>query len=516
MTPPSTTHHGRLWPFLLAYAAVAIWIAFSGIHRVHNADTLMFSLASLYAWTPYFWEQDRVGMLVPLIASVFSDPIQNLVVQTGLTVFAGLCVPLLAAELAYPHPINRIAATFANAAMLLLAPDRIRENLLVECYYPLSMALGCGGLLLLGRGVGWPRWWRVVGAAALLILSCWVYIGVPLWLGPLAVVRGWLQSGDPPPSTFWERLFRPVLHARTFLGLALLVVAFGLGLVWMKAARMANPELIGATPQNALPPTEWLASWHGFFEHLARLPGMLAWVLALAVPAGMGVLARITMRKPGVGEAGSPLLTAIPILLVPAAAEFLFIGTREWTAMNDHHPRYLLGSIESVQVLLALFAVAPLARLGAGARGWILGAFSLLLLLAAATAQYGFPAPHRPRAELDALAGAWTPELILCEVDSLGGDYWTVWPAVYHVNLERRELGDGRIFCGIVLRGRVLLLAHGYNEWKEWKVAVRRDAKELADFQDAARICGFATPVKIGECGAFDIYLTHPVAMGRE
>ena len=89
------SHPARpLWPYLLLNAAAAVWIAFSGIHRLHNSDSLMFGLASVYAWTPFFWEQDRVGMLVPLVASSLPDPVLNLVLQIGLTAFAGLCVPL--------------------------------------------------------------------------------------------------------------------------------------------------------------------------------------------------------------------------------------------------------------------------------------------------------------------------------------------------------------------------------------------------------------------------------------
>jgi hypothetical protein len=504
-----------LWPYLLLNAAAAVWIAFSGIHRLHNSDSLMFSLASLYAWTPFFWEQDRVGMLVPLVASICPDPVLNLVLQTGVTAFAGLCVPLLLAELVYPHPVGRVAATLANALMLLLAPDRIRENFLYECYYPLAMALGCGALLVLGRGPGWPRWWRVVLAAGLLVLACWVYLGVPLWLGPLALVRGWVQTGEPRPGSRWQVLTRPAFHARTVLGCGLLVAAFWLGLVWMNMARDADPDLITPTPQSGLPPHDWPASWWGFLEHFLRLPGMAAWTFALFGAAAVGVAVAVRMAARGGGRIGYPILAAVPVLLAPAAAEFLFIGTRAWTAVNDHHPRYLLGSLESLQALLALLALVPLAEFAAGRRGWVLAVLAAFALFAAATARYGFPSPDRPRRELDAMAGQWTADLIAADVDAVGGDYWTAWPAVYHVNLVRRQGGDPRVFCGVILRGRVLLREVGYNGRKELRVASRNDGKERAEFFGAAEVCGFSTPVKIGEHGPFEIYLIRPVASGR-
>ncbi len=514
MTLPNPTAARPLWPFLLLNAAAAVWIAFSGIHRLHNSDSLMFSLASVYAWTPFFWEQDRVGMLVPLVASVCSDPVMNLVLQTAITAFAGLCVPLLLAELVYPHPVGRVAATFANALMLLLAPDRVRENFLYECYYPLAMALGCAALLILGRGPGWPRWWRIVLAALLFILACWVYLGIPLWLGPLALIREWVQPREPWPNNRWQRLLRPAFHARTVLGCSLLVAAFGLGMVWMNMARAANPDLIPPTPQSGLPSEEWTESWYWFLEHFTRLPGMAAWTYTLLTAAGIGLAVTLRAFVVNRRRPGFPILAAVPILLVPAAAEFLFIGTRAWTAANDHHPRYLLGSLESLQTLLALFALLPLAESAAGHRGWVLAGLAAIALFAAATARYGFPSPDRPRQELDALTGQWTADLIEADVDAVGGDYWTSWPAVYHVNLVRREKGDARVFCGVILRGRVLLRASGYNDKKELRVASRNDGKERAEFFAAATVCGFATPVKIGDHGPFEIYRIRPITLG--
>src|SRR4051812_20994099 len=133
MTDPARNAASPLWPYLVLNALAAVWITFSGIHAWHNSDSLIFSIASLYAWTPFFWQQDRVGMLIPLLASVIPDPIANVVFQTGLTVFVGLCAPLLLVELAFPHVAARFAIALANAAILALAPDRIRDNLLFEC-----------------------------------------------------------------------------------------------------------------------------------------------------------------------------------------------------------------------------------------------------------------------------------------------------------------------------------------------------------------------------------------------
>ena len=36
------------------------------LHEFHSADSILPVLVSLPRWTPFFWQQDRFGMLVPL------------------------------------------------------------------------------------------------------------------------------------------------------------------------------------------------------------------------------------------------------------------------------------------------------------------------------------------------------------------------------------------------------------------------------------------------------------------
>ncbi len=68
--------------------AVSVWIDLRNASpgRRH-ADTLLVALNSLYRWTPYAWELDRYGDLIPLLAAPFRHPLANLLVQAGLNVF---------------------------------------------------------------------------------------------------------------------------------------------------------------------------------------------------------------------------------------------------------------------------------------------------------------------------------------------------------------------------------------------------------------------------------------------
>ena len=85
----------RWWPQLLWVTVTAIVLDFGILHHFHDADSLVPVLISLYRWTPFYWEQDRYGMLVALLATPFDHPFTNLLVQNGITIWAGLiCFPL--------------------------------------------------------------------------------------------------------------------------------------------------------------------------------------------------------------------------------------------------------------------------------------------------------------------------------------------------------------------------------------------------------------------------------------
>src|SRR6185312_412979 len=90
---------------------------------------------------------------------------------------------------------------------------------------------------------------------------------------------------------------------------------------------------------------------------------------------------------------GRSLPTACLILLIVGATEFLFMGTREWPTRNEHHFRYILGSLVCLQLMLALIATGWLDRWACGRGRWAAFIAAGVLLIISATIQYGFPAP---------------------------------------------------------------------------------------------------------------------------
>jgi hypothetical protein len=107
--------------------------------------------------------------------------------------------------------------------MIAFAPDRIRDNLLMECYYPLAMALGCVGLLVLGRGTGWPHWWRIALINVLFSFSLPALVVTLVQLSLTSkpdgcAVRMAPQSGWVLSKSRWTRSSFPAMAASSGSG----------------------------------------------------------------------------------------------------------------------------------------------------------------------------------------------------------------------------------------------------------------------------------------------------------
>ncbi len=61
-------------------AGLAAWMGLGTLHQFQHADSLLTVLISTQRWTPFFWGQDRFGMLVPLVAMPIRHPLANLLV----------------------------------------------------------------------------------------------------------------------------------------------------------------------------------------------------------------------------------------------------------------------------------------------------------------------------------------------------------------------------------------------------------------------------------------------------
>src|SRR5260370_11634241 len=125
----ASTRTPPIWPFLVICVVVGSVVSLGALHRSHCSDTLIPILVSLQKWTPFFWEQDRVGMLVPLLTLPLRHPLLNLVAQGAIYVSTMLPAIYLLARYMLPDKSYVLARTLTAVAFLGLPPVGLFFNI---------------------------------------------------------------------------------------------------------------------------------------------------------------------------------------------------------------------------------------------------------------------------------------------------------------------------------------------------------------------------------------------------
>lgn len=399
-------------------AATALCMSVSQLQHYQNADAIVPVLTSLQHWTPFFWETNRYGMLVPLLAWPFRNPMANLIAQSAMTVFAGLGASFLLVRYLFGRTRYwLLAAALQNIWLLLLVPRPMQFEWFVAQCYGVSFSLSFLSLILL-------REKRILIALILMILAVWVNSAAFILLLPLVVLY-----------------HLAVREAKGLVpSIALIVGGAGAGIVMMSRSRFAN------TASTLLPPSLWASGWRQLIdrahENLAPTPQLLLWIL---VPAVLGATALLLPRANK-----QPLLIAVA-LVGTAIAYFLSMATLTWVRLNVYSPRYIFPALLVLTTALAILVVAPF-EAGLSSAQWI-PPVVVALMLVSALIVYGHPSVRTVRGELDEKFGSMTNDVIASRAELITGDYWKVWPAVFHANLVLYERGEHRAIYGATYRG---------------------------------------------------------------
>jgi hypothetical protein len=454
----------RAWPLLGALAAAAALLDLGGVHRLEHGDSLVPVLVSLQRWTPLYWDQERFGMLVPLLAMPVRDPLWNLLLQRGLMILAGLSTVVLLARHLLAERDWPLCGAAAAATLLLFAPEPWRFEFLGDQPYGLALALALAGLAFAepaAHGSRRPRWRLAVGLL-LVLLAHLVNPATGVVLGLLALGRA-LEDWFTEPAEE-----RGAVRERLLVDAGLLAA----GLVAGQLSIMLYPVLTGKPLLLAvgfLPLAEWPGAWAATVARAwAEAPGW-GWALLATIGLGGALLALPSSR----GWRRDALIRA-GMLGGAALAYAAFVGALAWVAENHHHPRYLAPAAVLLHLAAVSLVAEPLARAVRAAGPAFLAA--LLALPLAAVAVGGPPSLARVRADLDAVAGAFTEDVLAARCQLVAGDYWSVWPAVWHAALvarERRlldEAGSGpRRVWGVTHRSTPTVL-----QWKGIPAALLR------------------------------------------
>src|SRR5262249_25382614 len=79
----------------------------------------------------------------------------------------------------------------------------------------------------------------------------------------------------------------------------------------------------------------------------------------------------------------------------------------------------------------------------------------MLGLWAAAIVGFGLPSLAGVRQDIDRHLGQRTAELLAANCTYIAGNYWDVWPAMFHANLVLYERGETRVLWGLSGRSHI-------------------------------------------------------------
>jgi hypothetical protein len=445
----------RAWPLLAALVAAAALLDLGAFHRLEHGDSLVPVLVSLQRWTPFYWDQERYGMLVPLLALPVRDPLGNLLLQRGLMILAGLSAVVLLARHLLAERDWPLCGALAAAALLLAAPEAWRFEYLGDQPYGLSLALALAGLAFAEPAAGGARRprWRLLAGLGLVLAAHWVNPATGVLLGLLALARAledWFTTDD-----------RVAVRDRLQVDASLLAA----GLLAGQLSILLYPAWSGQPlrlAQGFLPPGHWPAAWGAMLARAWEEAG--GWGTALL---GGTALALLLLLLPSSRAFRRDALLRAATLLAAAAAYAAFVGALAWVAENHHHPRYLAPAALLLHLAAISLLAEPLARAARAARPAF--AAALLALPLAALAVGGAPSLPRVRADLDAVAGRLTGDVLAAGCQLVAGDYWSVWPAVWHATLVARERGLDRPVWGVTHRATPTVM-----QWKALPVETLR------------------------------------------
>ncbi len=482
---------------LIVVSALAAWIGLGSLHDLQHADSLLTVLISTQRWTPFFWGQDRFGMLVPLLAMPFRSPLANLLVQNAITSTAALSVGFLLARYFVGGRVWPLVGLLDNALLLWLSPDAYRWRLLgTSLPYGAALALAIAGLLL-ARGMRVRREDRRRIAAAFLALLLAHWLSQPTAVIVLALV--WLPrvgSIARDPRRAWRD---PEALVPSALALASLVI--------VRIAAWLQPY--GRGVFSVRDPSNWPEGWAALVRNLPEMFGSFEWFL-VAGAFGLAGLVVAALRGRGAARA-NPALRAIGVLIGAAAFYWLAAGSIRWVVVNNAaQPRYLIPCVQLLSSALAIAALAPWSdrERPLPASLSILGAVAVL---AAAISSYGFPSLAGVQRDLrDYRLGRFSDDVFAANCTHLASSYPKVWPAVLHVNMLRHAAARDDVLWGIAFRSTPTReLARGTPE-RPPRICMLPGA-------DQRRIesYGFGALSLVERRGALEIYEPSPAPPGR-
>lgn len=389
---------------------------------LHDADSLIPTLVSLDYWLPFYWGQDRFGMLLPLLAAPVHDSFWNLVAQNALGVFLLLLGTYAAARRCGVLQPSLVA--LALLSLLLAWPAETTALRLLTTNQSFAPALGLYALAFAVLRPGSSGRARV-GATLLMLLGAWTNAGTALLVLAVSTVAAAL----------------PRLRAEAIGMVPGVLISLAGHLVLQKVA----PGVRLDTSHVTFVSLAGVASLTGSFlsDAYQRLLGPAVW---LTVPA-----VALALRL----ERGSPAARQAVIAVLIGCGVYGFVMIAFFGGTGRHLAPALPMLLGALLVVLARH-VTPAAGTPAAA---------VLTILVFVQSGIDSPAAGRRRL-IERLAEGHAVELYQEGVTIVTGDYWRAWPYAFALNLLHEGMSGTRPVLPVALRAEDFYLQRAQHQVK--------------------------------------------------
>lgn len=403
---------------ILGLALLSLAVALGWTLDLHNADSLIPVLVSLDLWLPFYWGQDRFGMLVALLVAPIRDSFWNLIVQNALGVFLLIAGAYAAANRCGVRCPQLVA--FALLSVLLAWPAETTALQLLTTNQSYGPALG---LFAVSFAMLRPHaaWTTQSAAVLVMVLGAWTNAGTGLLMFVLfgaAAATPRLRASALP--LFVSAAFALAIH------FVLQRIAPGVRLDQSHVA-LVGLETFGTTAaafwsdayQQFLGPAIWLTVPFSVIALFLERQNLVARSAVLAVfGACLAYGALMIVFFGGVGRHVTP---ALPLLLGA-----LFIVLARHVSLSRNQQRVLTAGMAVAVVL-----------------------------------QSGVEWPEVGRRRLvTRLADGHALELYEERVTVVTGDYWRAWPYAFAINMLHERVSGERPVLTVALRSENLHEQH--------------------------------------------------------
>lgn len=438
------------WIYLstLFSAVLSCLIVFTGYHDDLNADSIIPYLVSLQKWTPFFWGQDRYGMIIPWLTSWLHDPLANMLLQNALHITTSfMSFFLLARYLFSPRSTALIGSCSIMIYLLGSGTGDIKNFLSPWQIYGPALFFGLLSLLLVSR--------RPLVALALMMLAHWCNFSVGVLLAPLILIKSIVDFPEKGGSKTVKTLLPPAL---------VLLLSAGFG-VWLK-----NPYVTGQIKGYAFSePLDWSIGWIYLVKSYLESPRSSLWLLV--IPVCLFLVSWILRRQPldlrplAIGFGSSVIYAVI-------------VGATIFAKWNGYHHRYLIPSLIVLVVTLVGLAVAQSRFSPARWTAVILAITSLGVVM-----RFGSPGIATVHAALDHRLSQPYLEARKASCTHLAGNYYRVWDTVFYSLVQGEQPFWGITFRSATTREQWDLKHFTNPRVCLWKDQLNEGYEQLRSFQ---------------------------------